>query len=108
MIKKYVILASLMSFLCLTGCEDMMGNYLEKAPSVDVTEDDIFSSATNVETFLASIYKYGIHSNLGYGDGDVNGPYGTIMAGATDEAETCAPWYSTNNWNSASITADRD
>lgn len=37
MIKKYVILASLMSFLCLTGCEDMMGNYLEKAPSVDVT-----------------------------------------------------------------------
>ena len=107
MIKKYVILASLMSFLCLTGCEDMMGNYLEKAPSVDVTEDDIFSSATNVETFLASIYKYGIHSNLGYGDGDVNGPYGTIMAGATDEAETCAPWYSTNNWNSASITADR-
>ncbi len=98
-----------LSLLCLSlcGCEEMMGDFLDKAPSVDVTEDDIFSSATNMETFLASIYKYGIHSNLGYGSGDVNGPFGTIMAGATDEAETCAAWYSTNTWNSASITADQ-
>ena len=102
-----ITLFGLASLYLLTGCEDMMGDFLEKAPSVDVTEDDIFSSKTEAENFLASIYRYGIHSNLGYGDSDLAGPDGTLMAGASDEAETCAPWYFTNNWNAAAISPDQ-
>ena len=47
-----------------------MGDFLEKAPGVDVTEDTIFSSRSQVEMFLASIYEYGVHSNLGLGSPD--------------------------------------
>ncbi len=95
-------------FICLlmVSCD-----YLDKAPGVDVTEDDIFSSKTNVETFLASIYQKGIHSNLGYGSpnnsgDDTTNPHSSLWSGRCDEAEQCAPWYEPNNWNSASVTAD--
>lgn len=93
-----------------TSCEDMMGDYLDKPSGSDVTEDTIFSSKTQVETFLASIYQSGIHSNLGYAtlnkynyaNQDEN-----IFAGACDEAETCAQWYRMNWWNEGSISANR-
>lgn len=86
-------------------------DYLDKAPGVDVTEDDIFSSKTNVETLLASIYQKGIHSNYGYGNPD-NGaadgtnPHSCPWTGRCDESEQCAAWYEPNSWNSASVTAD--
>lgn len=86
-------------------------DYLDKGPGVDVTEDDIFSSVTNVETFLASIYQKGIHSNLGYGSPNNEGddgtnPHSCPWTGRCDESEQCAPWYEPNNWNSASVTPD--
>lgn len=86
-------------------------DYLDKGPGVDVTEDDIFSSITNVETFLASIYQKGIHSNFGYGapnnsEDDGTNPHSSPWTGRCDESEQCAPWYEPNNWNSASVTAD--
>ena len=84
-----VIVTSIM-LLTIVSCEDMMGDFLEKAPGVDVTEDTIFSSRLQVEMFLASIYEYGVHSNLGLGSPDNGAPAiansaGTIVAGATDE-----------------------
>lgn len=93
-----------------TSCEDMMGDYLDKPSGSDVTEDTIFSSKTQVDIFLTSIYQSGIHSNLGYAtlnkynyaNQDEN-----IFAGACDEAETCAQWYRMNWWNEGSISADR-
>lgn len=100
-----------------TSCEDWMGDYLDKAPGVDVTEDTIFSSVSQLETFVASIYQYGIHSNLPYYWDGSNGDYRyansskTLSSGATDESETCAPWYWTQVWNSGSLNAsssDRD
>jgi len=94
------------AMISFSGCEAMFGDFLEKAPSIDITEDDVFDSKTNVETFLASIYRYGIHSNYGYGSGDTSNPAATLIAGASDEAETCAPWYDTNNWNAAAVSAD--
>ena len=54
-----VIVTSIM-LLTIVSCEDMMGDFLEKAPGVDVTEDTIFSSRSQVEMFLASIYEYGV------------------------------------------------
>jgi hypothetical protein len=96
-----------------TSCEDLMGDFLEKAPSSDVTEDSIFKSAILAEDFLASIYQLGIHANLGYGTPE-NGytagfadPSPNLFAGATDEAEVCASWYETNWWNAGDIHANR-
>lgn len=105
--KILITITTMLGLLVTAGCEDMMGDFLEKAPSVDVTEDVIFSSKTEAEKFLASIYRYGIHSNLGYGDGVIANPASTLSAGATDEAETCAAWYEPNNWNTASVNADK-
>lgn len=105
-----VIVTSIM-LLTIVSCEDMMGDFLEKAPGVDVTEDTIFSSRSQVEMFLASIYEYGVHSNLGLGSPDNDAPAiansaGTIDAGATDEAEACANWYDPQKWNNASVSPD--
>lgn len=110
---KNTIIAIVTSFILLTvaSCEDMMGDFLEKVPGVDVTEDTIFSSRAQVEMFLASIYQYGIHSNLGLGNPNNGDPAiansaGTIDAGATDEAEACANWYDPQKWNNASVSPD--
>lgn len=94
----------------ISSCESFMGDYLDKAPGVDVTEDTIFSSVVQAETFLSSIYQYGIHSNLPYfnpSSGSVlpNNDE-TLSSGGTDESETCAAWYRTQKWNSASVSAD--
>jgi len=90
-----------------TSCESLMGDFLDKAPGVDVTEDTIFSSKVEAETFLTSIYHYGIHSNLGYGPSDqIVNHDPTLSSGASDESETCAAWYVTQSWNTASVSPD--
>jgi hypothetical protein len=107
--KKIVLtIVSVLSLFCITSCEDMMGDYLEKAPGVDVTEDVIFSSKAELDLFMNSIYQYGIHSNLAYFSysTDVTNNDGTLTSGATDESETCASWYNTQALNSASLNAD--
>ena len=104
------ILSIVFSFM-ITSCESLMGNYLDKAPGVDVTEDTIFSSKVQCTTFLASIYQYGIHSTLPTRSGDAgvessNGygnPDPTLNTGSCDESETCAAWYSVQAWNDATI-----
>jgi hypothetical protein len=110
-----LIILSIIFTFTIASCEDMMGHYLDKAPGVDVSEDTIFSSTVQCETFLASIYEYGIHSNLptysnqqgvesraGYACPDV-----TLFSGASDESETCAPWYPPNSWNDGSISPNK-
>lgn len=105
---KNILLSIIACILLLTSCEDIMGDYLDKAPGVDVTENTIFSSKTQVETFLASIYQYGIHSNLAYSKIDsITNNSRTLLSGATDESETAADWYDTQVWNNASIGANK-
>jgi hypothetical protein len=113
---KKVILSSIsvIAFLFLSvvfySCEDMMGDYLEKAPGVDVTEDTIFSNRNRAETFLFSIYEYGIHSNLSYAgsweardrEGYAN-PEATMMDGCSDEAECTTDFYFPQHWNRGAI-----
>ena len=106
--KNIITLISLsIVMLFAVSCEDMMGDFLEKAPGVDVTEDTIFSSKTQVETFLYGIYEMGIHSNFGYAAIHTPKAYAneeeTIFAGASDEAETCAGWYRPQYWNDGTI-----
>ena len=71
-----------------SSCEDMMGNYLDKAPGIDVTEDTVFSSTAHAERFLATVYRYAVHSNLPYfteGWADPTNYDGTLSSGASDE-----------------------
>ena len=109
-----IIISGIISlFFSLSSCED----FLDKAPGVnDVSEDSIFSSVRNVNSFLFSIYQMGIHSNLPYGKTGDNNNYKegyansdeTLSAGATDEAETIAAWYNeTQSWNDGSVNANQ-
>lgn len=93
-------------FYIMSSCEGI-DDFLEKPPGIDVTEETIFSSRQEVETAVASMYLYGIHSVYGYAGNSLSNPHETLSAGATDEAETAADWYSTNWWNEASINPNK-
>ena len=107
--KGFVLIGLLCGF---TACESMMGDFLDKAPGVDVDEDVIFSSRVQVETFLASIYQFGIHSKQPY-SGQLEGDYpqgysnpdSALESTTTDESEGCADWYEKQRWNTGIIGA---
>lgn len=87
-------------------------SYLDKAPGVDVTESTVFSSRANLESFMATIYKYGMHSLFRYGDQqnfsttvgvvqyDAAGP-SAMMSDEGDASE--ASYYLTNRWNTGEV-----
>jgi hypothetical protein len=114
--NKKVLIITVISCVITIGiyssCEDMMGDYLETpSSSTDITEDVIFSSASYTIDFLATIYKLGIHSNLGYGGGDPQprfaNPDPIGYGGASDESETSTAWYGcTQDWNSGKMDAN--
>lgn len=91
-------------YLSFTSCEDMMGNFLEKPPGVDVTEDTIFATQNNVETFLMGIYKDGMYTDLPEWN-DRNGRRDSPFGCYCDEAENVATWYTSHVYNTASITS---
>jgi hypothetical protein len=112
--KKIIILFILCAFYALsTSCERMFGDYLDKAPGVDVTEDTIFSSRTQVETFLAGIYEQAIHTGYPYMAWKVgttsylNDDRGNAFsyAASCDEGEYSPGWYRANTtYNVGNIT----
>jgi len=80
--------------------------FLDKAPGVDVTENTIFSSQTELEMYIASLYRHGIHHGLPTEDRSLtNAATYDISAGATDEVEYAVGWMTGQRWNSANITA---
>lgn len=90
-------------FICFS-CEKPFGDYLEKAPGVDVTENTIFSSRTELETFLASGYYWGMNNDLAVWD--ERDKSDAPIASATEESETVAPWFWTNRtWNTGNLTS---
>lgn len=95
------ILFSVYIFLFIaSSCE--VQDFLEKAPGVDVTEDTIFSSKVQVETFVAGLYRQGIHSMLALNDG-AGSDYFQLSA-ATEEGQLQATWGEPRNWNSGNVT----
>lgn len=87
-----------------TSCEDMMGDFLDKPPGVDVTEDTIFSTQVNAEAFLNGIYRDGMYADIP--DWDLrNGNRAYLFASMTDEGECGAAWYACNNYNRGGMTA---
>ncbi len=104
-IKTLIVCALI--YTLLPSCEDMMGDFLEKPPGVDVTEDTIFSSLVQVETFIAGTYRYGIHSVFPTWDETYTGTkFGSTMAATTDEAEAANTWVDQQAWNVADINID--
>lgn len=101
--KKLIYISlSLILILIFSSCNDF-SNFLDKAPGVDVTEDTIFSSKVQVETFVAGTYYYGVMSDLPMWDARDKSDCSTDAA--TDEAEIAMPWYWTQAWNTASMSA---
>ncbi|MCF2446742.1 RagB/SusD family nutrient uptake outer membrane protein [Dyadobacter sp. CY345] len=60
--KRYLIITLICCMLALS-CEN---EFLDKAPGVDLTEDNAFLDKASLEIFMATIYKYGLHSNFRY------------------------------------------
>jgi len=103
---KHLILPVLICILILqisTSCEEMFGDYLDKPPGVDVTEDTIFSTRINAETFLTSIYAVGVETGYPTWD-DWNGRRDTPFSSWTDEGENVASWYYSHQFNSGVLT----
>ncbi|MCD7936825.1 MAG: RagB/SusD family nutrient uptake outer membrane protein [Tannerellaceae bacterium] len=42
----------------LTSCEDMFGSFLDKQPSNELTEEDVFGSWRNIQAFQYDIYNF--------------------------------------------------
>jgi starch-binding outer membrane protein, SusD/RagB family len=93
------------SFTLFSSCEKMMGDFLDKAPGVDVTEDTIFSSRVQVETFIAGTYRYGLHAILPRSETTYTGSarYNTSSC-MTDESEAVNTWVDGQKWNISNVT----
>lgn len=98
--KRLIYLTAIV--LAITAATTSCSDYLEKAPGVDVTEDTIFSTVTNVETFVAGTYFWGLLGDLGYWD--PRDKSDCISDAATDAAEIAMTWYWTQSWNTGTMT----
>lgn len=96
--KRLIYIAAVLAVITVSSC----GDYLEKAPGVDVTEDTIFSNETQVETFVAGTYFWGLLGDLGYWD--PRDKSDCISDAATDAGEIAMTWYWTQAWNTGAIT----
>lgn len=85
-----------------TSCEEMYGDYLEKAPGVDITEDSLFVSQAQSLLFLASCYEQAMQSPLPYSvyrqgsavlENNIYGGAYTVNATYSDEALHQATWW---------------
>ena len=92
--------------LSLSSCEDMFGEFLEKPPGVDVTEDTIFSSQSQIETFIAACYRIGLHSNHPVDDRTLTGSHLNSPNTMSDEAVLPRPWGNSWTWVNGMTNSD--
>lgn len=107
-IKNKISFFSLLvlAIISMVSCSKDIDEFLDKPPGTDVTEDTVFSTKKNIESFLFGTYAYGIHSYYPYFDlnGGVNAnPAMCMIAPMTDEAEMSANYYVSQDWNTGSI-----
>ncbi|HLP73148.1 MAG TPA: RagB/SusD family nutrient uptake outer membrane protein [Bacteroidales bacterium] len=111
--KLFIIISLCAIYVFATSCERMFGDFLDKAPGVDVTEDTIFSSQTQVETFMSGIYEQAMHTGYPYMSWKVgttsyvNDDHGNAFsyAASCDEGEYSPNWYRANTtYNVGNIT----
>ncbi len=68
----------------LTSCEDMFGGFLDKQPSNELTQDQVFSDWNTMGQFHVDTYNFLMH-----GVGRINGSW---LDSATDLAQTSFAW----------------
>ena len=62
--KKSYLAGLVVAFSLITAsCNNQ---FLDKAPGVDLTEDNAFQNKASLETFMATIYQYAMNSNFRY------------------------------------------
>lgn len=61
--KIYLLFSLTVCLLVASSCEK---EFLDKAPGVDLTEDNAFQNKASLEIFMATLYRYGVHSNFRY------------------------------------------
>ena len=98
----------LLAVICtsVSSCVKGFDEFLDKPPGVDVTEDTIFSTKKDFETFLFGTYMYGLHSYYPYNtvNNSINpNPSLCMTAPLTDEAEMAGTYFTSHQWNTASI-----
>lgn len=106
------IILIILLYISAISCEDIFGDYLEKAPGVDVTEDTVFSSKAQAELYLAACYEQALvspwrHSAHLYGNAELQNSLNDNIANwicYSDEAEHSAPWWFAHNVNNGSLT----
>lgn len=83
-------------------------DFLEKPPSVDVTEDTIFSRIRNAETFLWSTYGACIPSGFptGWSASSSGGIVAGVLAAASDEGDIADSWPGANRFNEGQWNAN--
>lgn len=76
----YFLLILFFAGTVLTSCEDMFGEFLDKQPSNELTEEEVFSLWSNTQRFHFDTYNF-----LRHGAGRINGSW---MDAATDLGHT--------------------
>lgn len=91
--KKTIIYAILTLLIgtVTTSCEDMFGDYLDKDPSNELTEEEVFSDWTTLKAFHYDTYNF-----LRNGAGAINN---TWLDSATDLAHTSFAWGTRTSFN---------
>lgn len=110
--KKIPILIPVFTLLLiLSSCKK---NFLDKAPGVDLTEDAAFASKVNLEQFMATIYRYGMHSIFRYRN-QADLPFSNLGASGntdcihpstsiSDEGDASeANFVNNNRWNEGNV-----
>lgn len=105
-ITKLIIVVSIIN-LYFSSCEDMMGNFLDKPPGVDVTEDTIFSNQISAERFLMGIYREGMYSDMPEWS-DRDGWDSDFKIGFSDEGKQVASWYNSVKYNNGNMSNTRN
>jgi len=101
--------------ITFTSCEKMFGDFLEKAPGVDVTEDSLFTSKAQAMLLLASCYEQSMISPWPSGqykagsDLFVNEIYNNIEIhmGYADEGWLTASWFISHSLANGSMTVGK-
>lgn len=103
--------------LIVVSC-DGVTNFLDKPPGVDLNEDIVFSSPTELQAYITGTYRVGIHSMLAMHNQSGNtghqpnvNPTGTgyFQGSATfsDEGTAQASWGEHTHWNSGSTRIEQ-
>lgn len=101
-IKVLLVFAIVSTSLWSCGLDE----FLDKPPGVDVTEDTIFSTKRDIESFLYGTYMYGMHSYYPYynDNSSINpNPNQSMTACFTEEGEMFGTFFNSQQWNSATI-----